>query len=218
MPTCQGHTQTTDAQLSHAQFELEQQQQQQNQQQQQLQQQSNIIRYKKFDELQAYHYPMVPKGTCLVCNEIGHRVSDCPQASEQQRKCTDFRKLNTLTGPDDEKCSECTYTSKYKNIMQKHRKNAHGISSIRPSYSRALNMAPNSSRGTERLAESSSRNAPLKLALPKPVSSAPLFAAYSESSRLNDDDIQGTLTTYLQKLGLNSGRRGNLNFYYFAGT
>ena len=79
----------------------------------------------------------------------------------------------------------------------------------------ALNMAPKSSRGTsiERLAESSSRNAPLKLALPKPVSSAPLFDAYSESSRLNDDDddIQGT---YLRKLGLNSCRRRNLNFYY----
>ena len=79
------------------------------------------------------------------------------------------------------------------------------------------NIAPNSSSGTsiERLAESSSRNAPLKLALPKPVSSASLFPAYSESSRLNDDDIQGT---YLQKLGLNSGRRCDLNFYYFAGT
>ena len=77
----------------------------------------------------------------------------------------------------------------------------------------ALNMAPNSSRGTsiEKLAESSSRIANLKLALPKPVSSAPLFDAYSESSRLNDDDddIQGT---YLQRLGLNSCRRGNLNF------
>ena len=74
-----------------------------------------------------------------------------------------------------------------------------------------------SNRGTERLAESGSRNAPLKLALPKPVSSASLFPAYSESSRLNNDgdDIQGT---YLQKLGLNSGRKGNLNFYYFAGT
>ena len=69
-----------------------------------------------------------------------------------------------------------------------------------------------SNRGTERLAESGSRNAPLKLALPKPVSSASLFPAYSESSRL---DIQGTyLLTYLQKLGLNFGRRGNLNFYY----
>ena len=62
----------------------------------------------------------------------------------------------------------------------------------------ASNMAPNSSSGTsiERLAESSSRNAPLKLALPKPIasrpkpiaSSAPLFDAYLESSRLNDDD------------------------------
>ena len=68
----------------------------------------------------------------------------------------------------------------------------------------ASNMAPNSSSGTsiERLAESSSRNAPLKLALPKPVSSAPLFDAYSESSRLNDDDddIQGTCL--LTKIGV----------------
>ena len=62
----------------------------------------------------------------------------------------------------------------------------------------ASNMAPNSSSGTsiERLAESSSRNAPLKMALPKPVASkcskAPLFDAYLESSRLDDDndDIQ----------------------------
>ena len=53
------------------------------------------------------------------------------------------------------------------------------------------NIAPNSSSGTsiERLAESSSRNAPLKMALPKPVvSKAPLFDAYLESSRLSDDD------------------------------
>jgi hypothetical protein len=49
-----------------------------------------------------------------------------------------------------------------------------------------------SNRGAERLAESGSRNAPLKLALPKPVSNASLFPAYSESSRLNNDgdDIQ----------------------------
>merc|ERR1719483_368291 len=31
---------------------------------------------------------------------------------------------------DNEKCLECTYTSKYKEIMLMHRKNAHGISSI----------------------------------------------------------------------------------------
>ena len=78
----------------------------------------------------------------------------------------------------------------------------------------ALNMAPNSSRGTsiEKLAGSSSRIANLKLALPKPVSSAPLFDAYSESSRLNDDDDDDIQGTYIRKLGLNSCRRGNLNF------
>ena len=58
----------------------------------------------------------------------------------------------------------------------------------------ASNMTPNSSSGTsiERQTESSSRNTPLKLALPKPVASkcsnAPLFDAYLESSRLSDDD------------------------------
>merc|ERR1711971_89462 len=54
------------------------------------------------------------------------------------------------------KCSHCNYTSKYKNIMWTHGKDAHGISS-------------------------GSRNAPLKLALPKPVSSAslsPLFGVF----------------------------------------
>ena len=55
---------------------------------------------------------------------------------------------------------------------------------------------PNSSRKTsmERPTESTSRIAQSKLSLPKPVaaSSAPLFDAYSESSRLDDDDIQGT--------------------------
>ena len=84
------------------------------------------------------------------------------------------------------KCSHCTYTSKYKNIMWKHGINAH--------REWRAEVGSESNRGTERLAESGSRNAPLKLALPKPVSSSSLFPAYSESSRL---DIQGTyLLTY----------------------
>ena len=121
MPTCQGHTQTTDAQLSHTQT-----------------------------------------------GEYGHILS------EHNDDIGLYSRRDELQDPN----------SSRERSME------------RPGSSSriALNMAPNSSRGTsmERLAESSSQNAQLKLALPKPVSSAPLFAAYSESSRLNDDNIQGT--------------------------
>ena len=149
MPTCQGHTQTTDAQLSHAQI-----------------------------------------------GPHGHI------RSEHNEDVGLYSRRDELQDPN----------------LSRERSMERPGSSSRV----ALNMAPNSSRGTsmERLAESSSRIAQLKL--PKPVgskiaSSAPLFDAYSESSRLDDDDddIQGT---NLRKLGLNSCRRDSLNFYYFAGT
>ena len=134
MPTCQGHTQTTDAQLSHSQT-------------------SPYYTYIRSED-----------------NE------------------------DVLL-----KCSHCTYTSKYKNIMWKHGINAH--------REWRAEVGSESNRGTEILAESGSRNAPLKLALPKPVSSASLFPAYSESSRL---DIQGTYL--LTKIGFKFWQKGQSQF------
>ena len=137
MPTCQGHSQTTDAQLSQTQTD-----------------------------------PYVHIRSDLHNEDVG---------LYSRRDELRFRTVDELKEPNPSR--------------ERSMERPESSSQI------ALNMAPNSSRGTsiEKLAGSSSRIANLKLALPKPVSSAPLFDAYSESSRLNDDDddIQGSyLLTY----------------------
>ena len=149
MPTCQGHTQTTDAQLNHAQtgphFHIRSDLHNE-----------DVGLYSRRDELQDPN-PSRERSSSRI---------DLNVAPNSRR--------DELQDPSERSMERPGSSSE-----------------------KALNMAPNSSRGTsiERLAESSSRIASLKLALPKPVSSAPLFDAYSESSRLNDDDddeIQGT--------------------------
>ena len=142
MPTCQGHTQTTDAQLSHAQTG-----------------------------------PYVHIRPDLHNEDVGL-----------------YSRRDELQDPNPSR--------------------ERSIERPGPSSRIDLNMAPNSSRKTsiERLAESTSRIASLKLALPKPVSSAPLFDAYSESSRLNDDDddIQGKYL--LTKIGVKFLQKGQSQF------